>query len=160
MENLYDDELLPENFEQIAKAYSKSLKNKGFVFIRLEEEEFYLLLSEIYVIFAKMKACLFRLKGHLDAKLLNEKIECSIQSLKEKFGNKKTHKFVCIEDENQAFLTLVSLENMLIIKLMLLSIKSGELEVCNNIITAISGVFAESFSCEGFRIDNFQNFDE
>ena len=52
MEN-YDDELLPENFEQIAKAYSKTLKNKGFVFVRLEEEEFNLLLCEVFVLIAK-----------------------------------------------------------------------------------------------------------
>ena len=31
MENIYDDELMPENFEEIAKAYSQSLKKKGFV---------------------------------------------------------------------------------------------------------------------------------
>ena len=33
MENIYDDELMPENFEEIAKAYSQSLKKKGFVFV-------------------------------------------------------------------------------------------------------------------------------
>ena len=46
MEN-YNDEKLAENFETIARAYSKSMKNKGFIFIKLEEEEFSLLLDEI-----------------------------------------------------------------------------------------------------------------
>ena len=36
MENIYNDELLPEDFEAVARAYSASLKNKGFIFVRLE----------------------------------------------------------------------------------------------------------------------------
>ena len=53
MENNYNDEILPENFEEIAKAYSNSLKKKGFVFVKLEEEEFNLLLDEINILFLK-----------------------------------------------------------------------------------------------------------
>lgn len=148
----YNDELLPENFEKIAKAYSQTLKNKGFVFVRLEEEEFNLLLCEIFVLISKMEACLKRLKHHIDAKILKEKLNSAHQLLEEKFGNKNPHEFICVEDENMAFLSLVAIENTLIIKLMLLSVKSGELELCNQIITSISGVFAESFSCEGFKV--------
>lgn len=152
MEN-YNDELLPENFEQIAKAYSKTLKNKGFVFVRLEEEEFNLLLCEVFVLIDKMHACLKRLKSQLDSHFLNEKLTASRKMLEEKFGQKNPHKFVCVEDESMSFLSLVAIENTLILKLMLLSVKSGELELCNHIITAISGVFAESFSTEGFRLE-------
>lgn len=153
MENIYNDDLMPEDFESIAKAYSKSLKDKGFVFIRLEEEEFNLLTSEVFAIIAKMQACLKRLKSHLDAKLLEERLENACALLQEKFGKRKINAFKCIEDENMAFLSLVSLENLLILKLMLLSVKSGELELCNSIITSISSVFAESFPCEGFVIN-------
>ena len=152
MENLYNDELLPENFEQMAKAYSQNLKNKGFVFIRLEEEEFNLLLSEIFVLFAKMKACLNHLDKFLDSTMLKTQIDNAQSLLCKKFGNKKSHKFKCVEDKNLTFLSLVSIENMLTIKLMLLSIKSGEFELCNQIITSICVVFAESFSCEGFAL--------
>ncbi len=154
MENGYNDELLPENFEQIAKAYSNSLRNKGFVFVSLEEEEFNLLVCEVFIILAKMEACLARLRHQIDAKVLQEKIDNSTCMLRKEFQYKKTHKFVCIEDENNAFLSLISLENLLIIKLMLLSIKSEKLEVCNKIITSISCVFAESFSCEGFKLND------
>lgn len=154
MEKEYNDELLPSSFEQIARAYSKSLKNKGFVFIRLEEEEFNLLLGEVFVLIAKMKACLKRLKDFLDSKRLHQNLDNAERLLQEKFGNKKPHKFNCVEDENNAFLSLVSIENTLVLKLMILSVKSGELELCNNIITSIAGVFAESFSCEGFICEN------
>jgi len=158
MENLYNDELLPNNFEQIAKAYSKSLKDKGFVFIRLEEEEFQLLLNETFVIIAKMKACLMRLQMQFDSKELHIKLCESWNLIEEKFGTKKMHSFECIETENMSFLSLVSLENLLIIKLMLLGIKSGEIELCNGIITSIAGSLAESFSCEGFKVSNDEIF--
>lgn len=150
MEKIYDDELMPENFEQIAKAYSQSLKNKGFIFIRLEEEEFNLLLSEICVLLNKMLSCLETLKSFLDSSSLQKKINQSLCQLNEKFDIKNPHKFVCVENPNNAFLSLVAIENTLIIKLMLLSVKSGEIELCNEIIANIAGVFSASFSCEGF----------
>lgn len=150
MENFYDDALLPDNFEQIAKAYSKALKNKGFVFVRLEEEEFHLLLGEIFVLLGKMQACLWRMKKVLDGRKLLDALEEAKHLLSQKFGKTKTDKFRCLETENAAFLALVSLENLLVIKLMLLSVKSGELELCNNIITSVAGIFAESFSTQGF----------
>lgn len=150
MEKDYDDSLLPDDFEQMAKAYSQHLKDKGFVFIRLEEEEFNLLLGEIFVLLSKMEACLMRLEKHLDSKRLKVQIDNAKKSLQERFGCKKLHQFRCVEDENVTFLSLVSIENMLIIKLMLLAVKSGEIELCNHITTSICSIFAESFSCEGF----------
>lgn len=154
MTNVYNDELLPKNFEQIAKAYSNSLKNKGFVFIRLDEEEFNLLLGEVYVIIGKMKACLDHLRTHIDSKELKCKLIDAEIALTEKFEHKKPHNFKCVEDKNTTFLSLISLENMLILKLMLLSVKSGELELCNKIITSITAIFADSFALEGFRVKN------
>lgn len=150
METLYDDSLLPENFEQIAKAYSKSLKNKGFVFIRLQDEEFDLLLGEIFVILAKMSACLRRLERFVEGKELFLRLQEAQTLLSEKFGRKKPYNFDCMVKESNAFLCLVSLFGTLIIKLMLLSVKSGELELCNQICVSISSVFADSFSLEGF----------
>lgn len=154
MENLYNDELMPDSYEEIAKAYSKSLKNKGFVFIRLEEEEFNLLLSEIYVLMEKMLACIVKLQPLLDAHKLEEKLCDAINTLQDKFGKIKLQHFECVEEENLTFLSMVAIENTLNIKLMLLSVKSGELELCNSIITTICGIFAESFSCEGFKVLN------
>lgn len=153
MENVYNDELLPNDFEEIAKAYSKNLKKKGFVFIRLEEEEFSLLIDEVLVLLAKMKACLERLKKQLDSQKLMQRLCMFEERLLEKFENKKPHNFKCVEDENQTFLSLVSIENTLIIKLLSLSVKSGEIELCNEIIVGITSVFAESFEMQGFCAD-------
>ena len=150
MKNEYNDELLPENFEKIARAYSKSLKDKGFVFVKLQDEEFSLLVGEIMVLIAKMKACLTKLSKHLDSNKLKSRLDEYEDVLQKKFLNKKPHTFRCVENENSAFLSLVSIENILVLKLMSLSVKSGELELCNDIIAGIVGVFAESFSTVGF----------
>lgn len=152
MENVYNDELLPNNFEEMAKAYSRSLKKKGFVFVRLEEEEFNLLVDEVLVLIAKMKASLVRLNKHLESKKLMDRLDSFELRLMEKFDKKKPHIFKCVENENQAFLSLVAIENMLILKLLSLSLKSGELELCNEIIVGISSVFAESFDIQGFAL--------
>lgn len=152
MENFYDDELLPDNFEQIAKAYSKKLKDKGFVFVRLEEEELSLLVGEIFVILSKMRACTQRLSRVSDCQKLNSKIENSLSLLQTTFGERKAQSFSYLADENSAFLCLISLQNLLFIKLMLLSVKSGQFEVCSDITTSIASVFAESFSTESFKL--------
>ncbi len=151
MEKFYDDEMLPDDFEQIAKAYSKSLKDRGFVFVRLHEEEFNLLLDEIFVILAKMKASLIKMEKVLDSKKLQEILEKSEKNLSKTFNCSKKYQFECLEEPNKAFLGLVSLENLLLLKLLLLAVKSEKLEVCNDISTSIASVFAESFS-SNFKI--------
>lgn len=150
MENVYNDEMFPENFEEIARAYSKKLKKKGFVFVRLEEEEFNLLVDEVLVLIAKMKATLMRLKKQISSEKLMTRLDSFECRLIEKFENKKPHTFKCVDNENQAFLSMVAIENTLVLKLLSLSIKSGEIELCNEIIVGITSVFAESFDIQGF----------
>lgn len=149
MEN-YNDEKLAENFETIARAYSKSMKNKGFIFIKLEEEEFSLLLDEICLLFSKIMACLERLKGFLDCTLLKEATYQNEKDFMGKFNVKSKCRFKNVENPTNCFLSLISLENMLTLKLMILSVKSGELEFCQNIITKRTRIYASSFSLEGF----------
>ncbi len=150
MENVYNDELMPNDFEEMARAYSKHLKKKGFVFVKLEEEEFSLLVDEVLVLIAKMKASLLKLKKHLNSQKLLDRLDSFEIRISNQFENKKPHSFKCVENENQAFLSLISIENMLVIKLMSLSLKSGEIELCNEIIVGITSIFAESFDIQGF----------
>ena len=149
----YDDEKLLENYEMMARAYSKSLKNKGFVFVRLEEEEFSLLVDEIMVIFCKILASLERLKNSMYCDELKDLTKMNISSFKEKFHTSCCHNFKSVQSPSDCFLTLVALENMLTLKLMILSVKSGELEFCHEIITKRTHVFANSFSTDGFIIE-------
>lgn len=149
----YNDEKLPEDFEQIAKAYSRSLKNKGFVFVKLEEEEFTLLIDEIAVIFEKIFASLKTLSKVCDCQIIGRQTELQFGKFCEKFGYKKRHSFRCIENVDNCFLALVSLENLLNLKLMLLSMKSGELEFCHEIIVTRSRIYADSFPSSGFVVE-------
>ena len=153
MENIYNDDSLAQDFEQIARAYSKHLKDKGFVFIKLEEEECNLLIGEIFVIIAKMEAALSRLEKKISSRLLQTKLTEAKNNLQQEFEFVSTKHFKCLENENQAFLSLISLENTLFLKLLILAVKSEKLETCTQIITSISSVFAESFSIEGFKLE-------
>lgn len=152
MEENFNDELMPESFEEIARSYSKAIKTKKFVFVNLEKEEFNFLVSEVLVLLSKMQACLSHLKKYVECEFL-EKTLCDASSLiSKKFNKKLPHKFKCVANENSAFLCLVGLENTLILKLMLLALKSEEVELCQNIIASISSVFAESLSIECFLL--------
>ena len=146
----YDDEKITDNFEQMARAYSKSLKNKGFVFIKLEEEEYSLLLDEIAILFCKINASLDRLKSYIDCTTLRELTACNQKQFRDKFNYQRDFYFKNIENPSNCFLSLISLENMLTLKLMILAVKSGELEFCHGIITSRTHVYANSFSIEGF----------
>lgn len=153
MEKSFNDFLLPENFEVMAKEYSKSLKNKGFVFVKLHEEEFEFLVDEILVLFEKMKACLNRLNLRFDSQKLLSKIEKCQNDICGKYDKIKPHKLKCVADETAAFLSLVSCQNALTVKTLSLSTKSGDLEFWQKIIFSISQVLAESFLCVGFMPD-------
>ena len=153
MEKEYNDELLPENFEKMARAYSQNIKNKGFVFVNLCAEENTLLLGETIVLFEKMKACLNRLSSRLDGQKLLEKIDKNEKILIELYPNKKPHKFTCVENEFSSFLSLISLQNTLVLKLMSLSLKSDNFQLFYDMIADICGVFSSSFLADGFSCE-------
>ena len=105
MEQEYNDSLMPSDFEQMAKAYSKHLKDKGFVFVRLEEEEFNLLLAEIFVLLSKVEACLKRLENQLEDERLETSVCNAKERLQERFGTKKKHSFECVANEKNEFVS-------------------------------------------------------
>ena len=150
----YEDEKLLDNYEEMARAYSKSLKNKGFVFIKLEDEEFSMLIDEINIIFAKILATFEKLSSFMDCNVAKNLTEKQISAFNEKFHHKTSACFNFVQSATSAFLTLISLENTLTLKHMILSVKSGELEFCHEIITARTHVYANSFSLEGFVLQN------
>ena len=97
-----------------------------------------------------MCACLEHLKKYVECNFLEKTLFNASAEICKKFNKKMPRKFKCVANENSAFLCLVGLENTLILKLMLLALKSEEVELCQNVIASISGVFAESLSFECF----------
>ena len=100
-----------------------------------------------------MKACLSQIKHKIDTSDLDQFLDETENSLCLKFGNKKPHKFNCVENINNSFLCLVSLENLFVLKLMILSVKSDDFELCNKIITGITTIFSENIPNEFFVLD-------
>ena len=80
----YNDEAMPsiENIEAMAKAYNASLKEKGFVFINLEEEGKNLLISEVFDILFKLRASYRYLKRFLGSDKLLSLTEHNIDYLR------------------------------------------------------------------------------
>ena len=152
MNSEYNDELLPENYEKIAKAYASHLKKKGFVFVNLGQEEVSFLVDEILVIIAKMQACLSALSRVCDSTSLGKRLSLAQEQILGIYKNKKPHKFSCVENENSAFLSLISLQNTLTIKLLFLAIKSDVFELCFSIITKLCEEFSKSFEDVCFSV--------
>lgn len=62
-----DDQLLNiEGYENMARAYSNLLKKQGFIIIKADDTENKQLIENIFELFAKIKAYLFRLGGFLN----------------------------------------------------------------------------------------------
>ena len=62
----YDDFVCPtpDEYEQLARAYSNSLKQKGFVFVRLDSEGTSVLVDEVFEVMLKLRAT-YRALGNM-----------------------------------------------------------------------------------------------
>lgn len=149
MKSVYDDEMLPEDFQEIAKAYSQSLKKRGFVFVHLDQEEVSFLVDEVLICLAKMKACLKNLV-HLQSSVLQNKLTEIELLCCDCCPNKKPHNFDCVENENNSFFALVSLENLLIFNLNKICQKKFYSNLFKKMIEDVCLIFAESFDVSCF----------
>lgn len=143
----YDDFSLASNFEKLATEYYKALEKKGFVFIRLDEneKEKQILIDKIYTAMRILLTSLRKMpmqKSRLFSKLINL-TEIQIGTLKETYNYKKeeipqTNMRMTIEN-------LIGLEADILKKLFALyEIEDGENEhvLLKNMINERLGVFA------------------
>lgn len=121
----YNDDAFPtlSNIEEMAKAYNISLKEKGFVFINLEEEGKNLLIDEIFDLLFKLRSSYRFLGRFMDSNLMLDLTEKHINSLRETFGNENNRGYFVSTNKTKCFLNALSLESMLSLKLLLLSQK-------------------------------------
>ncbi len=124
--NYNDEELLsPNSYQEVAKAYQKSLQNKGFVFVSLDNSKEEAFLHEVMELFYLIKSNLFALGGFLGTGALynlNEKEIAKMQSLYTQEFNFPSKSFS--HDKVKCFLSLLSSENKLINKLICLAEQS------------------------------------
>lgn len=124
----YDDEAVSsvEQIEEMAKAYSGALKEKGFVFVGLEEEGKMLLLKEVFDILFKLRASYRYLGNFLSSMKMLSLTEKHIDELRGVFNFEKNRGHLVATNRTKCFLNSVALENLLSVKLLLLSQKTTE----------------------------------
>lgn len=123
----YNDEKLlsVSEYETMAKAYSKNLRDKGFIFVQVDSEQNEAMLHEIFVNFLQLKSSLFFLGGFLNTgKLysLNERHFKIFQTLYPEVRTTET--FRVRGDKTKCFLNMISLESKLISSLLSLTDQS------------------------------------
>ncbi len=126
----YDDFacLKPDEYEVLAKAYSNSLKEKGFIFVRLDTEGTEVLIDEVFDLMFKLRSS-YRLLGRfMGADRFYALNEEQLSLLREKFNYRQNRGFQIRWNRTKCFLNSVSLENRLLIKMFLLAQKSDEFE--------------------------------
>ncbi len=118
----------PDDYEVLAKAYSDSLKEKGFIFVRLDNEGEKILIDEVFDLLFKLRASYRVLGKFMGADKFYKLNEEQLELLRKKFDYKHNRGFRVNWNKTKCFLNSVSLENKLSIKMFLLAQKSDEFE--------------------------------
>ena len=144
----YDDEKFPgiESYEQMAKAYSESLKKKGFMVVRIDDQKNKELIEQTMTILAQIKRLLFRLGGFLNTGKLYSLTERQTKKLEIIFDEICPKNFpINFNDKTKTFLEYISLEAKLtknLIELMEQSNFENEiLKILNDRLTLLGNLF-------------------
>lgn len=124
----YNDEqiLSLEDYETIAKAYAKSMKNKGFIFVQVDSNEVKALIEETFDYLAEIKSCLFIMGGFLNTSALYSLNERQIKKIRLIFDYSQPLKtFKLKYDKTLCFLRFIGLESKLIKNLLELAEKTN-----------------------------------
>ena len=121
----YVDDALPtlSNIEEMARAYSLSLREKGFVFINLEEEGKNLLIDEAFLLLFKLRSSYRYMKNFLGSTNMLSLTEKHIDLMRTLFSVETNRGYIISCNQTKCFLNSVALERELITKLLLLSQK-------------------------------------
>ena len=121
----YCDEALPtlDIIEEMAKAYSFSLKEKGFIFVNLDVEGRNLLISEVFDLLFKLRSSYRFLGSFLESSTMLSLTEKHIAKLRDLFDVEENVGYFVTTNQTKCFLNCLSLESALSIKLLLLSQK-------------------------------------
>lgn len=118
----------PDEYENLAKAYMQSLRDKGFVFISLENEAQKMLVDEVFDLLFKLRASYRALGSFMGSDKFYQLNEEQIEVLRDMFSYTHNRGFRIAWNKTKCFLNCISLENKLLIKMFLLAQKSQEYE--------------------------------
>lgn len=126
----YDDFVCPtpDEYQALAKAYSNSLKQKGFVFISLDNESKNILIDEVFDLMFKLRSSYRMLGNFMGSDKFYALNEEQLETLRELFSYKQNRSFKINWNKTKCFINAIGLENRLLIKLFLLAQKGEEYE--------------------------------
>ena len=147
----YDDELkpTPQMYAEMAKAYSATLKEQGFVFIRLSAEDYNFLVDEVFDLLFKLRSSYRFLKGFMESNRFFNLNEDQINNLRTMFKYTKNRAFQIRTNKTKCFINSIALENRLILKLNELAQKSDFYEEISLFISQRLSLTSEAYSIEG-----------
>lgn len=106
----------------------QSLRDRGFVFISLENESQKLLIDEVFDLLFKLRASYRMLGSFMGCDRFYKLNEEQIDILRQKFDYRANRGFRLGWNKTKCLLNCISLENKLLIKMFLLAQKSQEYE--------------------------------
>lgn len=124
----YNDEqiLSCSSYEVIAKAYANAMKEKGFIFVQVDNEKNRMLIDETFSTLSKIKSCLFFMGGFLGTGKLYSLNERQIKKLEIIFDTQLApNKYIFKPDKTATLLELIGHEAHLIKNLITLATQSS-----------------------------------
>lgn len=124
----YNDEqiLSCSSYEVMARAYANAMKERGFMFVQVDNEKNRELIDDTFSRLAEIKSCLFFLGGFLGTGKIYSLNERQIKKLEIIFDREIAHnKYSFKQDKTSSLLEFISCEAGLIKNLIALSSQSG-----------------------------------
>lgn len=149
--------LTPNEYLDMAKAYAQDLKNHGFVFLRLNYSQSESALKELLDTMMLQKSNLFALGGFLGTGNLYSLNEQQIKKIQQLFGTttdyKKTNFY---KDKTKCFLNMLSLESLVISKMLNLALNSSHFEDIISMIKERTSLAYSLFKINGIISSSIQ----
>lgn len=144
----YNDEQILNSsaYELMARAYASAMKEKGFMFVQVDNEKNRELIEDTFASLGKIKSCLFFLGGFLGTGRFYSLNERQIKKLEVIFDKEIAHnQYSFKQDKTSAFLEFIGSEAHLIKNLIALSSQSSFehdiLKIINDRLTLFSETF-------------------
>lgn len=145
----YNDEqvLSCSSYEIMARAYAEAMKEKGFMFVQVDNEKNRALIDDTFDTISKIKSCLFFLGGFLNTSKIYSLNERQIKKLEIIFDCEIAHnKYSFMADKTRALLEFIGHEAHLIKNLITLSSQSSFeheiLKIINERLSLLQDIFS------------------
>ena len=156
---VYDDEKIANisQIENMAKAYSEVLKEKGFVFVNLDEVGKKLLIKEVMELLFKLRSSYRSMQNFLSSFSMYELTNRHIEEMRQMFLVEDNKGFFVKSNNTKCFLNSISLENMLLTKLVFLSQKCDFGEELFSMILERTNLIASNLKIENCLSSSISN---